>query len=187
MDSFYNNDELKKLGLKRFGNNVLISRKASIYGAENISIGSNVRIDDFCILSGIVELGNYIHIAAATLLFGGIAGIKMDDFSTISSRSAVYAISDDYSGKYMTNPTIEEKYKNTISESVTIGKHVVIGTNSTILPGVNIESGVAVGACSLITHNCEAWGIYVGTPAMRIKDREKNILNLEKEFLESFN
>lgn len=187
MNSFYNYDELKKLGFKSIGRDVLISRYSKIYGAENITIGNNVRIDDFCVLSGVINLGNYIHIAAATLLFGGIAGIKMDDFSTISSRSAIYAISDDYSGKYMTNPTIEDKYKNTINESVIIDKHVVIGTNSTILPGVNIKSGVAIGACSLITHNCEEWGIYVGTPAIRIKNREKNILNLEKEFLESFN
>lgn len=186
MSSFYLEEELKNLGFKKLGINVLISKKASIYGAENISIGNNVRIDDFCILSGAVELGNYIHIAAATLLFGGIAGIMMDDFSTISSRSAIYAISDDYSGKYMTNPTIEEKYKNTINKSVSIGKHVVIGTNSTILPGVSIESGVAIGACSLITRNCKGWGIYVGTPAIRIKDRDKDIVNLEKKFLENF-
>ncbi len=186
MSSFYSEEELKNLGFKKLGVNVLISKKASIYGAENISIGNNVRIDDFCILSGVVELGNYIHIAAATLLFGGIAGIIMGDFSTISSRSAIYAISDDYSGKYMTNPTIDEKYKNTINKPVSIGKHVVIGTNSTILPGVNIESGVAIGACSLVTGNCKEWGIYVGTPAIRIKDRYKDIINLEKKFLENF-
>lgn len=187
MSSFYSESELGKIGFKKLGENVLISKKASIYGAGNISIGSNVRIDDFCILSGTVELGNYIHIAAATLLFGGKAGIRMADFSTISSRSAVYAISDDYSGKYMTNPTIEEKYKNTINESVTIGKHVVIGTNCTVLPGVSIGNGVAIGACSLITHNCKEWGIYVGIPVIRLKNREKDIINLEKKFLESFN
>lgn len=47
MTSFYSEDELKSIGLKTYGENVLISRFARIYGAKNISIGNNVRIDDF--------------------------------------------------------------------------------------------------------------------------------------------
>ena len=95
MNSFYSPEELKSLGLKEYGENVLISRKCIIYGAENIRLGSHVRIDDFCVLSGKVELGNYVHIAASCLLYGGSAGITFGDYTTISSRGAVYAISDD--------------------------------------------------------------------------------------------
>lgn len=50
MTSFYSEEELRSIGLKSYGKNVLISRFARIYGAESISIGNNVRIDDFCIL-----------------------------------------------------------------------------------------------------------------------------------------
>lgn len=183
MNSFYTTIELESLGLKQHGTNVLISKKASIYGASNISIGDNVRIDDFCVLSGNINLGNYIHIAASSLLYGGESGIEMKDFSTISSRSAVYAISDDYSGKSMTNPTVKDEYKNVIDKHVSIGRHVVIGTNCTILPGVTIDDGTSIGACSLVTKNCNEWGIYVGIPVKRIKERSRNILELEKNFL----
>lgn len=75
-NSFYSISELKLLGLKRLGQNVYISRKSSIYSPENISIGDNVRIDDFCILSGNITLGNYIHIAAYTALYGGEEGLS---------------------------------------------------------------------------------------------------------------
>ena len=75
MNSFYSPEELKTLGLKEYGENVLISRKASIYGAGNISLGSNVRIDDFCLLSGKISLGNYVHIAVGSMLFAGSEGI----------------------------------------------------------------------------------------------------------------
>jgi galactoside O-acetyltransferase len=54
------------MGFKKIGKNVKISSKASIYGADKISIGSNVRIDDFCIISTSdegVEIGNNVHIA----------------------------------------------------------------------------------------------------------------------------
>ena len=49
--AFYNEIELSQLGLKSYGKNVLISKMSSIYNSPNISIGSNVRIDYFCVLS----------------------------------------------------------------------------------------------------------------------------------------
>ena len=90
------------------GGGTFISRKASIYGAENMIIGSHVRIDDFCILSGQIELGDYIHIAAYSALYGGEKGIFIGDFANLSSRVSVYSVSDDYSGETMTNPMIPE-------------------------------------------------------------------------------
>lgn len=49
-NSFYSRDELAGLGLKSYGENVLISRFARFYSPGTIEIGSHVRIDDFCIL-----------------------------------------------------------------------------------------------------------------------------------------
>lgn len=183
MNSFYTATELKSLGLNKCGTNVLISKKVSIYGASNISIADNVRIDDFCILSGNIFIGNYVHIAAYCGLFGGEAGIIMDDFSGLSSRGVIYAASDDYSGEFLTNPTVKDEYKNIVNKHVRIGKHVVIGTNSTILPGVTIGDGTSIGACSLVTKDCDDWGIYVGIPVKRIKERSRKLLELEKNFL----
>jgi galactoside O-acetyltransferase len=42
-----------------------------------------------------------------------------------------------------------------------------------------------VGALSLVTRSLEAWGVYVGAPARRVKTRSKKLLELEKELLES--
>lgn len=183
MDSFYTEAELKQIGFKKIGNNVLISRKASIYGADKMELGSNIRIDDFCFLSGRIILGNYIHISAYSLLIGGKEGIEMEDFSGISSKVTIYAITDDYSGEYLTNPTVSSKYTNHISKKVHLKKHVIIGTNSTLLPGVVLEEGVAIGAMSLVNKNIPAWKIAIGNPLRIIKERNKNILKLEEEFL----
>lgn len=179
MTSFYSENELAYLGLKSYGNNVLISKKSSIYGANNIEIGNNVRIDDFCILSGNIKIGDYVHIAAATLLYGGEDGIILKDFSCLSSRCAVYAISDDYSGNFMTNSTVPNKYKNVISKKTIIGKHVVVGTGSTVLPGVEIIDGASIGAMSLINKSLNEVGIYVGIPAKKIKKRQTEFLRME--------
>ncbi|MBQ0054851.1 MAG: acyltransferase [Synergistaceae bacterium] len=179
--SFYSESELKKLGLKCYGKNVLISRKASIYGAEDISIGNDVRVDDFCILSGKIALGNNIHVSAYSAVFAGNVGIEIDDFVTISSRVMIYAINDDYSGLCLTNPTIPATYRNVISGKVIFRKHAIIGSGCTVLPGVTISEGVAVGAMSLVNKNLDAWGIYAGVPCRYIKPREKKLLEFEKQ------
>ncbi len=185
MPSFYSEEELINLGLKSYGSNVRISRNACFYGASNISVGDNVRIDDFCILSGYITLGSNIHIAAYTALYGGKDGIVIDDFANLSSRICVYSVSDDYSGETMTNPTIPDEYKNVTSAPVHIGKHVIIGSTSVVLPGVNVAEGSSFGSFSFINRDPEPWSINAGIPFKKIKDRGKNLLELEKKYLES--
>lgn len=182
--SFYTNEELIELGFGSLGENVLISRKASFYSPEKMCFGNNVRIDDFCVLSGTVVLGNYVHIAAGALLYGHEAGITFEDYSTISSRGAVYAVSDDYSGEHMTNPTVPEEYLGLIHAPVHVGKHVIIGTGSTVLPGVCLGEGCSVGAMSLVNKDTEPWKIYAGIPAAVLRDRSRNLLELCRIFEE---
>ncbi len=95
----------------------------------------------------------------------------------------MYALSDDFSGETMTNPMIPEKYKNVSEDKVTIGRHVVIGSGTTVLQGVHIKEGTAIGAMSLVKKDTESFGIYAGIPAKKIKNRSKNLLKLEHEFL----
>lgn len=184
MSNYYNVEELQGFKFKSIGTNVKISRNCSIYGSNSIEIGNNVRIDDFCILSGNIKLGNHIHIAAYSALFGGNIGIEMGDFSGLSSRVTIYASSDDYSGNYLTNPTLPRQFLNVISKKVVLEKHVIVGTNSTILPGVTISEGVAIGGMSFVNKNLEAWNIYAGIPAVKRKSRSKDLLKFESKVLE---
>lgn len=183
MNSFFTKEELGEIGFKAIGNNVLISRKASIYSVAQISIGSNVRIDDFCILSGKISIGNYIHIAAYSALYGGNYGIEIHDYSNISSKNSIYALSDDYSGASMTNPMIPDKYKKIYGERVVIKKHVIVGSGCVILPGVVLGEGSSFGAMTLINKSSEPWTINAGIPFKKIKDRSKEILKLEEQFV----
>jgi len=181
--SFYSIGELKDLGLAKFGKNVLISKKASFYYPEKMSIGNNVRIDDFCILSGRIEIGNFIHIAAYSAIYAGDEGVLLEDFVGISGRVSIYTISDDYSGNSLTNPMVPDKYKTLDKGKVILKKHAIVGAGSVILPNVIIGEGTAVGALSLISKNLEPWSIYVGMPARKISERKKNLLKLEEKLL----
>ena len=179
--SYFSEEELSGLGLKSVGKDVRLSRKASIYGADRISIGNHVRIDDFCILSGRIEIGNYVHINPFTGIFAGTAGVFLADFSNFASRVTIYAVSDDYSGDYMTSPLLPNDLTNIRQAAIFIEKHVIIGTGSTILPGIRIGEGCAIGAMSLVKENCIPWGIYAGIPCQLIKPRSRGLLELEKK------
>jgi galactoside O-acetyltransferase len=181
--SFLKEENLYGLGLQSFGNNVSISSKVSIYGANNLNIGNNVRVDDFCILSGKIQIGNYVHIAAGTFIIAGDAGIIIEDFANISQRVNIFGKSDDYSGETMTSPLVDSKYKCILQKKVIIQRHVIVGAGSVILPGVTLSEGTAVGALSLVSQSTSPWTIYAGTPARAIKPRSKKLLELEKEFL----
>jgi acetyltransferase-like isoleucine patch superfamily enzyme len=183
MSSFYSLEELRNIGLKKFGRNVLISRYTRIYHPQNISIGNNVRIDDFCVISGskYITMGDYIHIASHCGLWGN-HGITMCDFSNVSSGTKIYSESDDFKGDYLMGPTVPQKYRNIIKNNeIILGKHVTIGANCVVLPGVVLEEGSVVGCGSLVNKNCESWTIYGGLPAKIIGSRNKNVLELEKQ------
>lgn len=188
MTSFYSREELENIGFAKIGEDVLVSKKASIYAAHKIEIGNHVRIDDFCILSGRIILGDYIHISAYVGLFAGNTGIKCEDFATISSRTVIYAESDDYSGMAMTNPMVSDKFRGVYSGEVVLKKHSIIGTGCTVLPGVTLNEGAAVGAMSLVNEELESWTMNVGIPCKKIKKRHRELLQKQEEFLnEKFN
>lgn len=178
---------IEAMGFAAVGENVMISDRASFYNCGAIALGSNVRIDDFCVLSagsGGIHIGSHVHVAVFSLLIGA-KRITLSDFCNLSSRTAIYSSSDDYSGTTMTNPTIPSEYTGVLHADVFLGKHVIVGSGSVILPGVTLEEGVAVGALSLVNRDCVAFGIYAGNPARRIKERKRDLLTLEQKFLSS--
>lgn len=181
--AFYAQSELEELGFKYLGKNVKLSKLASIYNAKNIEIGDNSRIDDFCVLSageGGISIGRYVHIAVYTSIMGG-GRVVMEDFTGLSSKCALYSSNDDYSGEFMTNPTVPSQFTNVNHAPVTIKKHSLVGAGSIILPGVTIGECAAVGSLSLVNKSLESGFIYMGQPAKKITRRKRNCEQLESE------
>lgn len=181
---YYSEDDLQQMGFKYLGKNVRVSDKASVYNCDQIEIGDNSRIDDFCVLSGHIKIGSNCHITPQCLIAGGQPGVQFSDFCTLAYGVKVFSQSDDYSGLTLTNSTIPRKFKTELFKKVSFGKHVIVGAGSIVLPGVDVAEGCSVGAMTLLLKSTEPWGIYVGNPAKRIKDRKQNLLMLEKKFLE---
>lgn len=175
--SFYSEEELWNIGFKSIGKGCMISRKTSLYGVEKMSIGDNVRIDDFCILSGDITLGNNIHISAYVALYGSM-GIELEDYTGISARSTIYSAMDDFSGDYLIGPVHPEEYTNVTGGKVTVKNFSQIGSNCVVFPNLTINEGVVVGAMSMVKMDLISWTIYGGVPAKKIKERTRNMLKL---------
>lgn len=183
--AFLSEDELREMGFAHVGKNVKISRDARIYFPASVSIGDNSRIDDFVVISGKVTIGRNVHIAVLCSISGGTEGLEIGDFAGLAYGCHVFAQSDDYSGASLTNPTVPAKYKKEKKSSVKIEKHVIVGANSTVLPGVTLSEGCSVGSMSMVTKTTEPWKVYFGIPAKPIKNRKKDLLALEQDYLAS--
>lgn len=153
--------------------NVKIYPDAKIVGIEHIEFGHDIIIDDFVFIYAKkkIHIGNYVHIAAYTLITGG-EEVVLSDFSGISAGCRIFTATDDFSGPGFGNPTIPEEYRNVRRAPVRLERFTIVGTNSVILPGVTLGEGVSVGANSVVTRNLEPWGIYIGNRRVGERDRK---------------
>ena len=174
---------------KRIGLGCMISPLAIIRNPENIEIGDNVRIDEYCIIDGGagLKIGGHSYIANSCTIYSG-AGIEIGDFSTLASYVYLMSETDDYSGKSLTGPQFPKKrYKRGyISPGpLVLEKFVSIGTRSTIMPGVTLAEGTAIGAHSLVKKSItKDWSIYCGAPAKYLKPRSRDMVCISEDYLD---
>ena len=179
---FFNTAELKTCG-----KNVIIGKTVRIRYPELVEIGDNVIIDDFCYISTTLKIESNVHISAGCKIIGGRqAKVSLDEFSTLSPNVVIAAGSDDYISGIGT-PMVPVIFKgNYIVGDVIIGRHCIVGSNSTILPNVMLADGSTVGANSLVKENLSPWTLYAGVPVKELKKRDREeILRLEKLYWES--
>jgi galactoside O-acetyltransferase len=176
---------LESIGFRSLGRDVRIDESAIFYGADRITVGSHVRIDAYAVISageGGIEIGDHVHIATFVAI-SGAATIVLRDFSGLSGRVSIYSSNDDYHGEGLTGPTVPMKFRKVKTAPVTIGRHVVVGANSVILPGVTIGDGSAVGALSLVKHDIPAFAVAAGIPVRVFRERSRVMFNHERELL----
>ena len=185
---YYSINYLKKIGVNILGNNIKISKQTKIINPHNVFLNDNIRIDDFCFISahGIINIGNYVHIARnCSLISSDNNIIKLSDFTGISSNCNLYGKTDNFDGTTLTGPTVPKKYNKVISGDIILEKHVVIGSTSIILPNTVVKEGSVIGCLSLVKGTIDPWGIYGGIPLKKIKDRKQDLLQFEKEIKSS--
>jgi len=177
----YTKKELAEVGVI-FGEGVNISKDVILHNPQNLIIGNNVRIDSQCILicgtAHCIRLGSNIHIAAGCYYYGNSGNIILEDYTCTSARCLLYTANDDYTEGYATNSSVDVKYKKVTTGDIILKRHVLVGCQSIILPGVILEYASSVGANSFVNKSTEPFSVNAGTPAKFIKRRKNIYLNL---------
>jgi acetyltransferase-like isoleucine patch superfamily enzyme len=169
------------------GSNVIIGKTVRIRYPELVFLGNNIIIDDFTYISTRLIVRDFAHISSGCKLIGGPdTEVLINSFSTLAPNVVLAAGSDDYTSGLAT-PMIPQLYKGSPDYGrITLGKHCIVGAHTTVLPNVELNDGVAIGANSLVKKSVPPWEVHCGTPTHYLKDRDKlAILKLESQFLSS--
>lgn len=175
-------------GLKVLGEGTIIYPLAKIVKPEAVEIGPYCKINDFTFIFGGrgIVIGRYVHIAPFVSISGG-GEVIIGDYAGLSAGTIVYCGTDDFLGGGLTGPTIPEEFRVVERGFVNIGKFCVLGAGTIVLPNVTIGEGTVTGAGTVVTKSLNPWGVYVGSPAKRIKDRPKDkILKMEQEMINKY-
>jgi putative colanic acid biosynthesis acetyltransferase WcaF len=60
-----------------------------------------------------------------------------------------------------------------IAYAMNIGAYAWVCARASVAPGVNIGEGAVLGLGSVATRNLEAWTVYAGVPAVKVKERRQ--------------
>ena len=59
-----------------------------------------------------------------------------------------------------------------LAYSTSIGSYAWVCARAVISPGVNVGEGAILGLASVATRDLDAWGVYAGVPAVKVKERK---------------
>lgn len=169
------NEDIKK-ELKACGDNVFIGHNVMINNPAEVSLGDNVRIDPFTLITAHLDVGSNVQICAYSMLGGGPGNtITLGDWTFVGYGSKLFCGSEDYSGKH--GPVNEFWGQNKIYRGDIIFKdYSGIASDVIVMPGCSLPEGCTIGAKSFVykTFWLGEWTVYIGNPLKRHKYRDKD-------------
>lgn len=111
---------------------------------KDVFIGYDVWIDQTN--ANLIEVGDYAHITTRCLLLCHKRDLKN---YCVGDNSATLLYS---------------------KKKIVIGKGVMLGMGTIVMPGVTIGEGSMIGAGSLVTSDIPVWSLAVGSPAKVVKN-----------------
>jgi len=110
----------------------------------------------------LLETGDLVTIGRGAEIYNP-GGISLGHRTIISQDAYLCGATHDYQTPdftYITKPIRTEP-------------QVWICARATVLPGVVCAAGSVLGACSVATRSLEAWTVYAGNPAVKVRERTK--------------
>jgi carbonic anhydrase/acetyltransferase-like protein (isoleucine patch superfamily) len=138
-------------------------------------LGERVYIDPAAVVIGKVKLGDDVSIWPTAVVRGDVNAIEIGARTSVQDGSVLHVTHD---GPYRpggralivgADVTVGHRV---VLHACTIGNTCLIGMGSVLLDDVVTEDLVMIGAGSVVTpgKRLEARGLYVGSPARRVRD-----------------
>jgi acetyltransferase-like isoleucine patch superfamily enzyme len=179
LSPFYSDTELLAAGFSSVGRKVQVSRLVKFYGILG-SIGSYVRIDDYCILKGRVQIGSFVHIAAFCMISGSSGQVILGDFSSTAARTTIFTGTDDHFAAGLIGPTNPREFQVTKTGDVILEEGAAVGAHCVILPNTVMEPHSTLGALCIGVGRYPAGRAHV-TGAGRPRSLKERDLKLLRE------
>ena len=148
---------VSKIFFKQLDGFPWIQPRVTIVHSDRITSGAHLGINS----------GTYIN---------GVGGIQFGNNVLIGSNVTISSGEHHIDGE---SPPIFERV--TLPKKIVIGDDVWIGAGVVILPGITLAKGSVIGANAVVTKDTEEYGIYMGVPARKFRDRRSKS-NREAEF-----
>lgn len=134
-----------QMTLRKVGRRCVFGAGILVQGHEGISVGADVRINDYVFLQ-----------------CGGESELIIDDEVTISIGAQIMT------GQYPVGPEGHDRSVH-VYETVVLEKGAWIGANAVVLPGVRVGAGSIVAAGSVVNSDVPPGVIVAGSPARLIR------------------
>lgn len=114
-----------------------VSRTTQLHGFTG-TIEDGARIDDFCVLTGNVEICARVHISPFVFISGSGGCIRLMNDSGVGSHSSLFTKTQIYN---LEVPRSERDFGD-----IEIGVSSILGRNVTVLPGVTVGPWCIIGS-----------------------------------------
>jgi acetyltransferase-like isoleucine patch superfamily enzyme len=174
------------------GRNVVFGQNVALRHPHKIHVGSNVVVDDNCLLDAKgesnrgIRLGDGVFVGRNTILSCKNGDIELADGANIgfnceifsASRVTIgpsvlmaaygYVIGGDHDFSDPSKPVLEQ---GRTSAGVVIGEGAWMGAGAKVLDGVSIGPHAVIGAGAVVRSDVPAYGVAVGIPARVVSTR----------------
>lgn len=149
----------------KIGINTKIWNSVNIYGC---TIGSNCVIGSFVEIQKGVRVGNNVKIQSHSFI---CEGVTIEDGVFVGH--GVMFTNDRYPRSTTESGNLKQKGDWNM-EQILVRKNASIGSNATILPGLEIGENSIIGAGSVVVKNVAPNSVVAGNPAKTIRLIKKN-------------
>ena len=174
------------------GRNVIFGQHVVLRHPHKIHIGSNVVIDDHCLVDAKgetnrgIRIGDGVFVGRNSILSCKNGDIELGDGANIGFNCEVFSASRVTIGKNalmaaycyviggdhdFSDPSKTVLEQSRTSAGVTIGDGVWMGAGAKILDGVTLGDGAVIGAGAVVRDSVPASAIAVGIPARVVASR----------------